>query len=197
MNTNLKISIEFSDKIKEIKGILQIVLFGSVARGEDTYRSDIDIAIIHNLKDKFELMKKINKHKPDKVQITIININDLAKETELVGALSGEGLMLHGSPIYIQERKLELKAKLLISYSLTELQQTEKVKVNRALYGSVSKSISDGKEYVTTTRGYLNQHGFEKISDCVLLVERKLATHVIATLKRYNVKYKEIALWTY
>ena len=35
MKENLKIAIDFAEKIKEIRGTLQIILFGSVARGED------------------------------------------------------------------------------------------------------------------------------------------------------------------
>ena len=102
MKENLEIATEFAEKIKDIKGILQIILFGSVAFSEDTLRSDIDIAIIHNRKDKFDIMKEVNRFKNEKIQTTFLNINELYKETELVGALSGEGLLLYGRPIKIR-----------------------------------------------------------------------------------------------
>ena len=44
MKTNLQIATDFAQKIPK-KHVLQVVLFGSVARGEDTKTSDIDIAI--------------------------------------------------------------------------------------------------------------------------------------------------------
>lgn len=197
MKENLKEAIDFSNRINGIKGILQIILFGSVARGEDTMKSDIDIAVIHSCKDKFELMKEVNKNKTEKIQTTFISIDDLPKESELVGALSGEGLLLYGRPIAIEEKKIGLNAKILISYSLADLPQTEKVKVNRALYGSISKSDFQGKKYKTETKGLVNEPGIEKINKGVLLVNREKAHKVLNMLKRFNVKVREIPVWSY
>ncbi len=197
MKTNLETATSFAKKIEKIGHILQIVLFGSVASGEDTQHSDIDIAIIHNSNDKYKLMSEVNKNKPEKIQTTFVNINELATEAELVGALSGEGLLLYGSPISIQEKKLKLQPKVLITYSLVGMPQTEKVKVNRSLYGSYSESASNGKKYVTETRGVANRPGIHKINNSVLLAERKLALQIIKTLKLFKVNYKTIPFWTY
>jgi len=197
MKENLKIAVDFTEKIKDIKGILQIILFGSVSTGEDRADSDIDIAVVYEREKKFEIMKKINSFKPEKVQTTFLNIKDLAKETELVGALSGEGILLHGKPIILNVNKLDLNAKIIISYSLVALKQTDKVKVNRALYGSISKSRFKDKEYITETKGLIAEEGIEKINDGVLLVDRKKSTKIISMLKRFNVSYKEIPVWGY
>ena len=61
--------------------------------------------------------------------------------------------------------------------------QTEKVKVNRALYGSISKSKKFGKEYKTETKGLVNEPGIEKISKGVLSVKREKAPKVVNTLE--------------
>ena len=61
MKKNIEIAVDFVDKIKGFKGILQIVLFGSVAKGEDKEDSDIDIAVIHNLADTEKLKNFFNK----------------------------------------------------------------------------------------------------------------------------------------
>src|SRR3989344_1181057 len=126
MKDNIRIAIEFAESIKNIKGILQIILFGSAALGEDKPSSDIDIAIIHNRKDKFDLMKEANKSKHEKIQTVFININELYKETELVGALSGEGLILYGRPIKLNANKLGLIPKIFITYNLSRLKQEQK-----------------------------------------------------------------------
>ena len=47
MNNRIELAKEFAKSIKSDK-IIQILLFGSVARGEDTEESDIDILIISN-----------------------------------------------------------------------------------------------------------------------------------------------------
>lgn len=197
MKENLKIAVDFAEKIKGIKGIIQIILFGSVSRGEDKANSDIDLAIVYEDRDKFEIMKEANKLKDEKIQATFLNIKELPNETELTGALSGEGILLHGQPIKIKVDKTELKAKILINYSLSKLTQTDKVKVNRALYGSISNSEFKGKKYKTETKGLVNEPGIEKINKGVLLVDRNKATKIINMLKRFGVEFREIPLWTY
>jgi len=197
MNKNLETALAFVQRIKELKGLLQVVLFGSVARGEDRADSDIDIAIIHDREDKFNLMNEVNKHKSEKIQTTFVSIKDLPGETELAGALSGEGLLLYGRPLLIQEKKLGLKPRKLLIYSLVSLPPSEKVKVNRALYGSVSRSYYNGKEYVTETKGLQREPGIVKISKGVLLVEREKAAKILSMLKRFKVQVREIPVWGY
>lgn len=51
MNNRKYIAKRFADKINS-KYIKQIILFGSVARGDDTTDSDIDILIISSYKNK-------------------------------------------------------------------------------------------------------------------------------------------------
>lgn len=197
MKENYKIAVEFTEKIKQIKGILQVILFGSVSRGEDTFRSDIDIAIVHERNDAMELRKELNKNLNPKIQLTLLNLKNLPKETELVGALSGEGLLLYGKPFVLQANKLDLIPKILITYSLKSLFQTDKVKIIRALYGSTSKSESKGKTYITQTKGLVSEIGITKINNGVLIADRKKATKIINLFKRFNVDYKEMVVWTY
>ena len=50
MNNRYEIAREFADAIRS-DDIVKIILFGSVARGDDTEESDIDILIISNHRD--------------------------------------------------------------------------------------------------------------------------------------------------
>lgn len=197
MKENIKIAVDFAEKVKDTKGILQIALFGSVSRGEDKANSDIDIAVVFNKVNKFELSKEINKYKHERIQITLINIKDLPNESELTGALSGEGLVLYGQPIKISADKMDLKPKVLISYSLSNLPQTEKVKLNRALHGSISESEYKGKKYKTEIKGLIKEPGIDKVNKGVFLVDRKKATKIINLLKRFGAEVREIVIWTY
>ena len=197
MKSHFKLAVDFVESIKDKTNILQIVLFGSVARREETSKSDIDIAIIHNSKDYFKLMSEVNKNKNENIQTSFFNIKDLPKEIEIISTLSGEGILLYGKSILIKENQLDLNSKIIISYSLKDLKQTEKVKLNRALYGSISKSFGEKKEYVTQTKGLTNEIGIEKINDSVLLVDRRKSTKIINLLKRFKANYKEIPVWGY
>ena len=57
MNDRYEIAREFADAIRS-EDIVKIILFGSVARGDDTEESDIDILIITTNSD--ELSDEIN-----------------------------------------------------------------------------------------------------------------------------------------
>lgn len=197
MKENLQKAVEFAEKIKSIKGILSLILFGSVATGEDKKTSDIDIAIIHNRSDEFLLRKEVNKNRMERIQPTFIHIKKLPSETEIAGAISGEGLLLYGRPIEITEKKIKLIPKSLIIYSLSGIEQKNKVKVIRALYGFVSKSRYKGKEYVTKSSGLVKEAGIEKLTATVLLVERRKSFKFKNLFKRFNVPYREILIWTY
>lgn len=196
MKKNLDYAVKFADKIKDVKGVLQIILFGSVATGEDNEGSDIDIAVVFR-GDKFSIMHQVNTFKSDRIQTTFVDISKLAEETELVGALSGEGILLYGKPVIITSKRLGLKEKVMISYSLSSLKQTEKVKLNRALYGSISISKAGKKIYKTETKGLVNEPGIDKIANAVLITDRRKAAKIKALLKRFNAKFKEKIVWTY
>ena len=49
----IKIAHEFANTVKS-EDIIKIILFGSVARGDDTQHSDIDILIICNQRDRIQ-----------------------------------------------------------------------------------------------------------------------------------------------
>lgn len=200
MKSNFDIALDFIKrirKIKEVKEVLQIVLFGSVARGEDTATSDIDVAVIHNSKDPSKLQTEMNRLKHEKIQLSYIHIDKLSKESELVSALTGEGILLYGHPVNVKFGKEELKPKLLVVYDLSKLPKTDQMRINRALHGSISKSEYKGKRYKTEIKGILNEEGVNKLAKAVVLIDRKKAVKLFNILKRYNAKWKETALWSY
>lgn len=57
MNNRVEIAREFAKAIKSEK-IIRIILFGSVARGDDTEESDIDILIVSDYQK--EIQDKVN-----------------------------------------------------------------------------------------------------------------------------------------
>ncbi len=197
MKELLQTAVDFVSRAKETRGVLAIALFGSVARGEEKKTSDVDLVILHNRADKFNLIKEITKFKEEKVQLTFIHQKELAKETELMGVLSGEGLILYGRPVIIQAKGLDLKSKLLLTYDGSSLKQTEKVKLHRALFGAVSTSRRGSKTYTTKTRGIVKELGVEKLGRGCLLLERSKASRVIGSLKRFGARYRELPIWTY
>lgn len=195
MKENLEIAIDFADKLRKVKGILQVVLFGSVAKGEDKVSSDIDIAVVHKLKDIEKLKGFVNKIVHEKIQVVYVDISKLAKEVELVSALTGEGLLLYGQPFQVVFDKKQLEPFVLIVYDTTELERKKRMLLNRALHGSVSKSKYKGKMYKTETKGVVAQAGIVKLTKACLLVEPKKAVVVRDVLGRFKVKFREELIW--
>lgn len=197
MKDNFKIAVDFANNIKKLKNkhILQIILFGSVARGEDKAVSDVDIAIIHDLKDTDKLKSRIHKFQDERIQTTYLSLNKLPEETELVNALTGEGILLYGHPFKVILRAKELKPKTLIVYDTSEIPKTERMKLNRALHGSISKSRYKRKEYITKTTGVLKEKGIERLTKAVLLIDPKKAAKITLTLRLYNAKWREVSVW--
>lgn len=197
MKDNFRIAMDFVNEVKKLRNrnILQIILFGSVARGEDTATSDIDAAIIHDLKNIDKLKTQINKFLHDKIQVSYFSLAQLPNETEMLSSLTGEGILLYGQPINVKLKANELKPKTLIIYDTKEIPRAERMKLNRALHGSTSRSKYKKKEYVTKTTGILKERGIEKLTKAVLLADPKKASAVTKTLKLYNVKWKEISVW--
>lgn len=195
MKENLQIALNFANKLKNIKGILQIVLFGSVVKGEDKADSDVDIAIIHNLRDIEKLKSSINKFVHERIQVLYINVNKLSKETEIVSALTGEGLLLYGKPINVSFKGKALEQFILIVYDTTSIDKKKRMLLNRALHGSISKSSYKGKRYISETKGILAEPGITKLTKACLLIDPRKALKVRNVLKRFNVKAREELIW--
>ena len=195
MKEKLQTAIDFANKVRRFKGILQIVLFGSVAKGEDRADSDIDIAIIHNLKDIEALKSFVNKVVHEKIQVVYVHIDRLPKEIELVSALTGEGLLLYGKPLKVIFDSKLLRPSILIVYDTTDLDKNQRMLLNRALHGSVSKSSYKGKIYTTEKKGILSQPGIKKLTKACLIAEPKKAVMVRGALQRFKVKFKEELIW--
>ena len=191
-----KEAVDFSSKINGFEGVLSIILFGSVARGESTVDSDVDIAIIYSER-KEEILRKINSIKPEELQLIHLSIDELKEEPTLVGALSGEGILLYGRPITVSLEDMDLKSRMIIAYNTSKLDQNTRSKLNRALYGGKSTYMKDNKKETKFYKGIAEEIRAEKIGKGILIVDRKNYPEITKTLKRFQAKWKEIPVWTY
>lgn len=192
----LKKLFNFGTEVGKLRGTLAVVLFGSVARGEATLESDIDVAVIYARKNEM-LMKKVEGLAPERVHVVHVGVKELEENVSLAGALSGEGLLLFGKPVVFQVQKLGLKPLAIIAYDTGELDQNARNKLNRALYGGVSSVRRGKKRYVQKYKGLTAQPGITKIGKAVLLVAREKVPPVVGTLEKHGARWKEIPVWTY
>ena len=191
----LDILAPFVKQLRTLDCIVQVSLFGSMARGDITEQSDIDIAVFHNCSDEEGLQKTINQWRPEIVQVTYLHVDDFAKQPELIAGLAGDGILLAGRPIEISCEDATLTPYVLFSYSLSHLSSGESAKVNRALHGGTSQSHSSSQVYTSSSVGLIGSPGIRKVNRGVLLVVREQASNVRQVFERFGVRWREISIW--
>jgi len=192
----LKELFEFGAKVGKLSHVQAVVLFGSVARGEATLDSDIDVAVIYARKNEV-LMKKVEKLAPERVHVVHVEIKELFENVPLAGALSGEGLLLFGRPITIEAQKLKLRPMVIIAYDTSDLNQNMRNRLNRTLYGGISTVERGKKRYVQEYKGLTTQPEITKVGKAVLMVTREKVPAITGALENHRARWKEIPVWVY
>lgn len=190
-------AVELSENIKNFPGILSVVLFGSLARGErKSPESKIDMAIIYSKKDR-EIIKWIRYLATDKFKLHHLTPDELKDNHDVIEALSGEGILLQGSPVVLALEDLHLKSQMIISYDTSKLEQNERSKLNRALFGGISTYLQGGVRKRKNYPGLVEKIKAQRIGKGVLLTDRRNAPEITKTLTRFRAKWVEIPVWTY
>ena len=181
----IKKALEIAKKLKSKSYILSVNLFGSVARGEATESSDIDLAVIYDQR-KAEYMQEVQEIAGvyEDIQITHLDEQDLAKDEVLAGCLSGEGVILAGRPVIFYSEKM-LKPNALVYFNLRNKSQTEKMRLKRALYGS--------KDF----KGLCSKKGIKRLGPGVIFCYREILPKIESLLKDNGVHFKQKMIWSY
>ncbi len=190
------------DKLKEKEKIRRIILFGSFARGNPKKDSDIDIFVdverenkneisdlVKESLNEFEIKSEKNwKLKKIKNQISPI-IDDLNTErwAELRREIGTNGIILYGK---FEGKPEKNKHLVLITYDISRMNQKNKMKVIRKLFGYSLKK--ERKNYVQ--QGALKKIGAEKISNGILISIEKYK-EIAEILRKYRVPIKIEDLW--
>lgn len=194
---SFKAAVELSENIKNFPGIQSVVLFGDLTAAKSTTKkSKIDMAIIYSKKDR-EIIKWIRYLATDRFNLHHLTPDELKDNPQVFDALSGEGILLQGSPVVLKMEDLELKPKMIISYNTTKLAQNERSKLNRALYGGISTYLQGKVRKRKNYPGLVEQLQAQRIGKGVLLIDKRNSSEIIKTLKGFNAKWQEIPIWTY
>jgi hypothetical protein len=193
---SFKDAVNLSKDIKNLKGILSIIYFGSISHSDPEYRKKTNLAIIYSSKDK-EVIKKIKELATANLETHHLTWEELIENPQLIGVISGEGILLHGKPIQITTENSNLKSMMIISYDTTGINQNERNKLNRALHGGISTYKKDDVRIVKEYPGLVEKVRAQKLGKGVIMVDRFNSYLLIQTLKRMGAEWKEIPIWTY
>ena len=200
MNEDIK---ELLEEIKNISksnsNIRTAILFGSYARNQAHAQSEIDICIImtneqlHNQlsNEILELEKKYDKN--INLLIATPELKDL--DHQLVETLSREGIVFYGNLPNISIQQLELEPYEIIKYDLSNLSQSDKMKIKRLLYGTKTKKKYKGKIYENTQKGIVEDFSGLRIGIASILIQKKLSWEVADMLRKYNISVRKISIW--
>lgn len=175
MSKNLKIYSNLKKIFSERTDILDVILFGSVAKGK-TEPGDIDICIIFREKIDKELINKLNKEF-EHIHFSVLTADNFFKNPHsLIRAILFEGISL------ITDKKLSeiyrLDAYALFSYDIKDLENSKKV---RFLYA---------------IKGRKNQNGFVKdlcgkfIATNAFVIPVQKDREMIEILEAWNIKFE-------
>ena len=185
---------KIAKELSKIEDVKSVILYGSLARGEFTSRSDVDLFILttedktqKEIHDKvIELESEIGRN----IQPTIRTIVELQKtDTGLLQNIFQEGKIL-----YLREPSdipsdilLQQKPYLIYSFQISSLPQKDKVRFNRQLYEQTRK----GYNY----KGLLQEIGGQKLSAGCVMMPYEQKEKIEEFFKKFKVKFEQLKVW--
>ena len=185
---------KIAKELSRIEDVKAVILYGSLARGEFTSRSDIDLFILttddktqKEVEDKvIELETEIGRN----IQPTIRTITELQKtDTGLLQNIFQEGKIL-----YLKEPSdipsailLQQKPYLIYSFQISSLPQKDKAKFNRQLYEQTKKDYK--------YKGLLQEIGGQKLSAGCIMIPYEQKEKIEKFFKKFKVKFKQLKVW--
>jgi predicted nucleotidyltransferase len=185
---------KIAKELSGIEDVKAVILYGSLARGEFTSRSDIDLFILttddktqKEVEDKvIELESAIGRN----IQPTIRTIAKLQKtDTGLLQNIFQEGKIL-----YLKEPSdlpsailLQQKPFLIYSFQISSLAQKDKARFNRQLYEQTRKDYK--------YRGLLQEIGGQKLSAGCVMIPYEQKERIEKFFKKFKIKFDQLKIW--
>ncbi len=195
----------FDDLISDIKktfqrkdGLVGIVIFGSVARGEEDKKSDLDLCIIQSKNIRNEISNRLlDLEKKYSVNVNVIFTDEHFTDLDryLVEVILREGVAIIGKMPDVSIKRLELEPYWVIKYDLSRLTHSDKMKLKRLLYGLNTKKRYKGKLYESKREGIIEKSGGLRVGIASILVPEKEAREVEKLIKQFNVSIRKIPVW--
>ncbi|MBI2672025.1 nucleotidyltransferase domain-containing protein [Candidatus Woesearchaeota archaeon] len=183
---------------KESRNINQIILFGSVSRGEADNESDVDIFIdvinesiedkIKDIKEKFYESIKVKKHWDLLGIKNEINcsIGKLKEWPSLRRSLIANGILLFGK--YKEDIKTE---PYILFVVFPGKNRNKNIPVWRAIYGYTQKVGK--KKYIKA--GLIKEYDGKKLARGVFVIPLEHTNKISSFLRKYNFKHNMLPFW--
>ncbi len=191
------------DEIKKISKsyseIETVIVFGSVARDQAGKESDLDVCFILRKENSKNILSNqiLGFEKKYDKNINVIFTNPSYKHLDrhFVETLIREGITIYGKTPDISIQKLELEPYEIIKFDLSNLSQSEKMKIKRLLYGIKTKKKYKSKIYEREQKGLVEKFRGLRIGIASILIPEKRSWELEKILRENGVSLRKITIW--
>ena len=175
------------------------ILYGSCARGTAREDSDIDILIlvpdgpvdrlrdsIHDIESAFDVTVSPIVLRPDEVD---------RLDRQFLDSVLREGIPLAGRPPRVSLQDLQLRPIRVVSFDLSHLPPSEKMRLYRLLDGYHTVKRRGRKRYERSVDGFLKEVGGRRVGRGAVVVPEAALPRLEEILSRIKAKRWTIAAW--
>lgn len=201
-----KVVFEFVENVTQFD-IFYVVLFGSVAKEKEKKDSDIDLFVVMDTKGDVDSLKDTEKiknatfeleRKYDRdIQLLITNRDYDRVEDYTVQKIFGEGIILYARSPEITMNGIRVELFSFVSYDLSGLTHSEKMRFRNELYGYNTMRKYKKKTYKNIKQGLLEKLSGIKIGLGTVMVPKHALAPLEKMLEAYKIVYKEREAWVY
>lgn len=185
--------------LSRIPGVRHVVLFGSVARGRGTPRSDIDLLVDCSSRSRTRVNRALFAIH-DRYGIwpspVFVSYDDLSgSDRQFLESVLRDGTALIGSLPPLTVKDLKLQPMRLVSYWADHLSPTRRARLLRELDGYSTRKRVGRRVYESRGVGFLGRCGGWRTGRGSMAVPERDWPDLDELFRRYRVRRTAIAIW--
>lgn len=188
-----------SRALRQIPGVRNVVLFGSLARGEGNDRSDMDLLVDCTPRAQMavsEAMWPIRERYGVWGSPVFVSYRDLGRtDRQFLESILREGRPLIGGLPLLTPGDLKLRPMRMVSYWAERLSPRQRAKLLRELDGYVTHKRTGRSSYTSHRTGLIERSGGWRTGRGSLVVPEEAWPQLDQVLRRYGVKRTAVAIW--
>lgn len=175
------------------------VLYGSCARGTAREDSDVDVLVLASNESVDRLREAIHDIESElDVNVSPIFLRPYEVDRldrQFLDSVLREGILLAGQPLSVSLQDLQLRPIRIVSFDLSHLHPSEKMRLHRLLDGYATVRRRGRKRYERKVNGFLKEVGGWRIGRGAIVVPESALPRLEEILFRLKAKRWAIAAW--
>lgn len=171
-------------------GLVSAILFGSAARDQASDGSDIDLLLVprdgRGGSRALQRIREIEDRLKVRCSVMVSRSTNLADlERQLVESIVRQGVPLVGPMPSVSTVQLDLEPVRLLGLNLAGLDQRDKVRLERKLFGYVTSRRHGRRSYRSRSIGLVRERGGRRIGRTLILVPEAAVPDLDEVLRSY------------